>query len=133
MGIAMAISAAATTKISKTSTAPAVESRRCAKVTRLRFTAFSMSSMHISMTSAMRRTTTPVRPVTNSATASASRMRSSSTTAPSHMNDCERRDDGSDQQDRDQLEMQPVLVQESHREHAHAEARERDGAGELGH
>ena len=39
----------------------------CAKVTRLRLTPFSMSSMHISMTSTLRRTMTPSRPSANSA------------------------------------------------------------------
>src|SRR6516164_4717735 len=107
----MPISAAATTKIRNASAAPAALSRRCANVTRLRFTPFSMSSMHISITSMLRVSSTAVLP---------------------QVEDRERGDDGRDQQHRDQLEMQPVLVEEGDRERAQAE-RGLAAAGENGH
>ena len=69
IGIASAISAVATTKIRNTSTAPTVVAVCWAKVTRLRLTPLSISSMHISITSTLRRTITPSRPSEKSATA----------------------------------------------------------------
>ena len=67
--------------------------------------------MHISMTSALRRTITPSRPSEKSAMVS-----QSSSWCPIHGASCgyldhgERGDDRRDQQHRGQLEMQPVLA-----------------------
>ena len=73
MGMAIAISAVATTKVRNTRTAPAMVSVCWAKVTRLRLTPLSISSMHISITSTLRRTITPSNPSEKSASATASR------------------------------------------------------------
>src|SRR5512143_3695536 len=67
--MAIAISAVATAKIRNTSTAPTVVPDWCAKVTRLRLTPLSISSMHISITSTLRRTITPTMPIANIETA----------------------------------------------------------------
>src|SRR5438876_8267979 len=115
MGMAMAISAAATTKIRNTSTAPAAVPVCWAKVTSDRLTPFSMSSMHISMTSRLRRTITPRSPSANSATDTKTRNWSLSMTLGA-ANDRHRGDDRRDQQHRGQLEVQPVFVEERHGE-----------------
>src|SRR5215212_1712587 len=117
MGIASAISTVATTKIRKTSTAPAVVPVCCANVTRLRLTPFSISSMHISMTSTLRRTMTPTRPSEKSATATPIRSCVLSTRRPPADADHRQRgDDRGDEQHRGQLEQQPVVVEERDRE-----------------
>src|SRR5438552_16149242 len=115
MGIAIAISAVATTNTRNTSAAPAAEAVCCANVTRLRFTPLSISSMHISMTCTLRRAMTPSSPSAKSAADTLTSICTLSTT-PSHFEHRERRDDRSDQQHRDELELQPVLVQEFDRE-----------------
>src|SRR4029453_5427844 len=127
--MAIAISAAATTKIRNTSTAPAVESICCAKVTRLRLTPFSMSSMHISITSTLRRTMTPRSPSANSARLTETSSCTLSTFPPVHLAHGDGRHHGSHQQHGDELELQPVFVQEGGGELAQAEGR---GAGGLG-
>src|SRR5215212_9804723 len=115
--MASAISTVATTKIRKTSTAPTVVAVCWANVTRLRLTPFSISSMHISITSTLRRTMTPTRPSENSATATP--IKSCVLSMPSSAadpNDGERRDHRGDQQHRGQLEQQPVLAEKGDRE-----------------
>src|ERR1700730_2359762 len=116
MGMAMAISAGATTKIRKTSTAPAAVAVCCAKVTRLRLTPLSISSMHISMTSTLRRTMTPSSPSANSAAEVAISICTLSTMPSYDLEHGQRRHHRGDQQHRNELEMQPVLVQEFGRE-----------------
>src|SRR5512138_3343850 len=109
----MAISAVATTKIRKTSTAPTVVPDWCANVTRLRLTPLSMSSMHISITSTLRRMITPTMPIANIATAVDRSTWALSTIPPAGaLDDRHRGDDGREQQHRRQFEVQPVLVQE---------------------
>ena len=134
MGIATAISAVATTKIRNTSTAPTASPIWWAKVTRLRLTPLSISSMHISITSTLRRTITPSRPSANSATA---RPRSSCVLsmtplrvgAAADADDGQRRHHRGHQQHRGQLEVQPVLVQEDDRELADTERANAAGLG----
>src|SRR5664279_3528864 len=117
IGIASAISTAATTKTRKTRTAPTGDAVCCAKVTRLRLTPFSISSMHISMTSTLRRTITPTRPSENRAMATPMRSWVLSTArSPAHPDHRQRRDDRGDEQHRRQLEQQPVVVEERDRE-----------------
>src|SRR4029450_13610599 len=113
MGIAIAISAAATTKIRNTSTAPAAVPVCCANVTSDRLTPFSISSMHISITSRLRRTITPRSPSAKSASESARSACTLSTAPPASFDDGECGDDGGYEQHRRQLELQPVLVEES--------------------
>src|SRR5512137_779721 len=113
IGMAIAISAVATTKIRNTSTAPMVVPDWCANVTRLRLTPLSMSSMHISITSTLRRTITPTMPIANIATASDRRSCALSTIPPAcALDHGERSHHGGQQQHRRQFEVQPVLVQE---------------------
>src|SRR5512135_2416138 len=121
MGIAMAISDAATTKIRNTRTAPSTAPFCCAKLTRLRFTPFSISSIDISMTSTLRRTTMPSRPSANSATLSARSICILSTFPRIHADDRDRCHDGRDQQYGSELEVEPVLVQKRDRERLDAE------------
>src|ERR1041385_8590693 len=123
--MAIAISAVATTNTSSTSTAPAAEAVCCANVTRLKFTPFNISSMHISMTSTLRRTITPSNPSANSAAEVASSIWTLSTVSPSSLEHGGCRDHGGDQQHRHELEVQPVFVQECDREALHAENRAR--------
>src|SRR5689334_13195216 len=125
MGMAIAISAAATTKIRNTSTAPTVAPACCANATRLRLTPLSVSSMHISMTSALRRTITPSMPSTNSEMLTRSTNWVLSMLAWAQLDDRDRRHDDGDQQDGDELEIEPVVVQESRRERLHAESARR--------
>src|SRR3954452_11850690 len=117
IGIASAISTVATTKTRNTRTAPTVVPVCCANVTRLRLTPFSISSMHISITRTLRRTITPTRPSENRAMATPIRSWVLSTASlPADAEHGERRDHGGDQEHRRELEEQPVLVQERHRE-----------------
>src|SRR5664279_3830506 len=117
IGIASAISTAATTKTRKTRTAPTGDAVCCAKVTRLRLTPFSISSMHISITSTLRRTMTPTRPSENRATATPTRSWVLSMARdPADADQGERGDDGGDEQHRGELEEQPVLAEERDRE-----------------
>src|SRR5512137_1917191 len=125
MGIAIAISAAATTKIRNTSTAPDRVAVCSENVTSARMTALSISSMHISMTSALRRTITPTRPSANSAKLSPSSSCVSAIRPPPALDDRDRRDDRRDQQHAGQLEMQPVLAQELDGERLHEVGRRR--------
>src|SRR5450755_263322 len=122
MGIAIAISAVATTKIRNTSTAPIAVPDWCEKVTRLRFTALNRSSMHISMTSTLRLTITPRSPRANNATLTQSSS-SVLSTAAVYLDDGQRADDRGDQQHRHELEVQPILGQECDRELRQAEDR----------
>src|SRR5512136_969285 len=110
--MATAISAAATTKIRNTSTAPAEVPVCCAKVTRLRFTAFSMSSMHISITRRFRRMMTPRNPSANIAIESPRRSWSLSMVLLPRLDHGDRGDDGGQKQHRGELEVEPVLVEE---------------------
>src|SRR5690242_437043 len=123
IGMASAISTVATTKTRKTTTAPTVVAVCCAKVIRLRLAPFSISSMHISMTSTLRRTTTPTSPIEKSATATPIRswVLSMARILPSDAEHRDRGDDGGDEQHRGELEQQPVLGQERDRERADAE------------
>src|SRR5450432_3791513 len=119
--MASAISTVATTKIRKTSTAPAVVPVCCAKVTRLRLTPFSISSMHISITRTWRRTMTPTRPSEKSATATPMSSCVLSMALPgvgiaADPDHRECRHDRGDEQHRGELEQQPVLAQEGERE-----------------
>jgi hypothetical protein len=59
-------SAAATTMTKKAMTWPSRAPLMRAKVTRLRLTALSISSMHMNTTIALRRTSTPTAPMENS-------------------------------------------------------------------
>src|SRR4029079_10240577 len=123
MGIAIAISAVATTKTRNTSTAPAADWVCWAKVTRLRLTPFNISSMHISITSTLRRAMTPRSPSAKSAPDTPISIWPLPTLPPPHFEHRERRDDRRDEEHRDELEMQPVLVQEFDREALDAEHR----------
>src|SRR5450755_4314950 len=111
--MARAISTVATTKTRKTRTAPTVVAVCCAKVTRLRLTPLSISSMHISMTSTLRRTMTPTSPSEKSATATpmSSCVLSMASLAadPDHR---QRRHHRGDEQHRGELEQEPVFAQE---------------------
>src|SRR4051794_14036849 len=114
--MARAISMVATTKIKKTSTAPTVVDVCWAKVTRLRLTPFSISSMHISMTRTWRRTMTPTRPRLKSATAAPMRSWVLSIRPPlrrlaADPDRRQRRHDRGDEQHRGELEEQPVLAE----------------------
>src|SRR6185436_15965796 len=129
IGMAIAISAAATTKIRKTSTTPAVEPAACANVTKLKFTPFSINSMHISMTSTLRRTITPRRPSTKSAPLKISRNCTLSTAPPALPDDRDGGDHRRHEQHRGQLEVEPVLVQERDREGLYAERSLAGGVG----
>src|SRR6185436_10357053 len=115
--MASAISTVATTKIRNTSTAPAVVEVCWAKVTRLRLTPLSISSMHISITRTWRRTITPTRPRLKSATATPMRswvlsMPAPLARAPGDPDRGQCRHDGRDQQHRGELEEEPVGAQE---------------------
>src|SRR5450631_1276539 len=124
MGMAIAISAVATTKIRNTSTAPTVVAVCCAKVTRLRMTPLSISSMHISITSTLRRTMTPSSPSANSAMARPSKSCVLSMTPPAaDLDDRQGRHHRRHEQHGSELEMQPVFVQERDRELADPEGR----------
>src|SRR5690349_16274576 len=123
MGIAIAISAVATTNTSSTRTAPTADAVCCAKVTMLRFTPLSISSMHISITSTLRRTITPSRPSAKSAADVARSICTLSTTPPSGFENRQRRDDRGDEQHGHQFEVQPVIVEERDREALQAERR----------
>src|SRR5215212_9880351 len=119
--MASAISTVATTKIRKTSTAPTVVAVCWANVTRLRLTPFSISSMHISITSTLRRTMTPTRPSENSATATPIKSWVlSMATHAADPDDRERGDHRGDQQHRGQLEQQPVLAEKRDRKTGNA-------------
>src|SRR6266508_4227451 len=72
-----AASAAATAITKKTNTCPPTP-RRCARATKVRFTALSISSTHMKITIALRRSSTPATPSVNS-TAEMTRAGSSST------------------------------------------------------
>ena len=61
-----AASAAATVITKKTTTCPSTAPRLRASATKLRFTAFSMSSIAMKMTMTFRRTSTPTTPIANS-------------------------------------------------------------------
>src|ERR1019366_8629854 len=132
MGMAMAISAVATTKIRRTSTAPAADAVCCAKVTRLRLTPLSINSMHKSMTSTLRRMMTPSSPSVNSAAEVAMSICTLSTMPSSHLEHGQRRHHHGDQEHRDELEGEPVLVQEFGREMLKAEECAADRAGGFG-
>src|SRR6185369_482127 len=123
IGMASAISTVATTKTRKTTTAPTVVAVCCANVIRLRLTPFSISSMHISITSTLRRTTTPTRPIEKSATATpiSSWVLSTARVLPADAEHRDRGDDRGDEQHRRQLEQEPVLGEERDRERADAE------------
>src|SRR6266850_1834650 len=60
-----AASAAATAITKKTNTCPPTP-RRCARATKVRFTALSISSTHMKITMALRRSSTPATPSVNS-------------------------------------------------------------------
>jgi len=64
-------SAAATTITKNAITWPSTRPCRRAKATNARLTAFSISSIHMKMTIALRRARTPTAPITNRITASA--------------------------------------------------------------
>src|SRR5271165_2383518 len=129
MGMAMAISAVATTKTRRTSTAPAAVAVCCANVTSARLTPLSMSSMHISMTSTLRRTMTPSSPSANSAAEVAMSICTLSTVLATHFEYGQRRHNRGDQQHRDEFELKPVRVQKLGREVLQAKqcAATRDG------
>src|SRR5512139_1877035 len=119
----MAISAAATTNTRNTSTAPDSVALCAANVTKLRITPFSISSMHISITSALRRTITPTR---RSANRAVDRVISSwvlSIVPPAGPEHGDRGHHGREQQHGGELEVQPVALEEFHRERLHAERR----------
>src|SRR5207253_3187170 len=61
-----AASAAATVITKKTITCPSIEPRLRASATKVRLTAFSMSSIAMKMTMTLRRTSTPMAPIANS-------------------------------------------------------------------
>jgi len=61
----IATSAAATVMTKNTNTWPSSESSWRAKATKARFAAFSINSIDMKMTSALRRTRTPINPITN--------------------------------------------------------------------
>src|SRR5512139_2647217 len=121
IGMAIAISAAATTNTRNTSTAPDSVALCAAKVTRLRITPFSISSMHISITSALRRTMTPISPRANRAIETVSSSCVLSIVPPPGLDHGDRGDHGREQQHGSELEVQPVTLEEFHREGLHLE------------
>src|SRR5512137_2657536 len=115
----MPISAAATTNTRNTSTAPDSVPLCSAKVTRLSTTPFSISSMHISMTSALRRIITPTSPRQNSAIYSVSSSCVLSIVPPAGLDDRDRRHHRRQQQHGGELEVQPVALEELDGERLH--------------
>src|SRR5207249_42684 len=99
-----AASAAATVITKKTITCPSIEPRLRASATKVRLTAFSMSSIAMKMTMTLRRMSTPVVPIANS-TALSPRYQvrgAVAGTSEPPLGQPDRPDDGDEQQDRRQ-------------------------------
>src|SRR5581483_4434248 len=120
-----AASAAATVITKNTITCPSVEARLRANATKVRFTAFSMSSIAMKMTMMFRRTSTPSAPITNS-TAERTRYQESGVgpTSALLLRERHRAHDRHEKEDRRELEGQEVVREELVREgDGRAEAR----------
>src|SRR5881628_2203939 len=121
-----AASAAATAITKKTNTCPPTP-RRCARATKVRFTALSISSTHMKITIALRRSSTPATPSVNS-TAEMARAGPRSTLQFA-LREHHRADDGGEEEqagdfERDQIRVEqrtgdrgdhPLLLQRGHR------------------
>src|SRR4029078_8628603 len=105
---------AAATVIRKNTNAGPPAPYCCAKATKVRFTALSISSTHMNTMIALRRINTPNKPITKSAAEkkSASASMVFSTLFAQH----HRADDRREQQDARDLESQEILVEERSRD-----------------
>src|SRR5437773_12030896 len=84
----------------------------CAKATKVRFTAFSISSTHMKMMIALRRVSTPTTPITNRT----AEKKSASDSIRSPPAEDDRADDRRKQQNARQLERQQILGKERTRD-----------------
>src|ERR1043165_8088490 len=104
-----AASAAATVMTKKTKTCPATP-YVCAKATKVRFTALSISSTHMKMMIALRRVSTPTTPIVNRTAEKKRDSASIGSVAAARQR--HRPDNGGEQQDARDLESQQVLMEQ---------------------